>query len=107
MAVFSNLFEPVPDGTSLPATITFTAEVMSDSKSKPQELEIRLADSNKLVFGDGSKSVKQIATIGTSPVRVVFSKKKITGDPGEAAFFRVTLFDSDENQLDACLVALE
>jgi len=106
MAVFSNSFVPDPPETSLPGVVTFRAEVMSDSKSKPHVLEIRLAESNELVFADGSKAVKQTVTIGTSPVKVAFSKKKISGDPGDLAFFRVTLFDSDDNPLDACLVQL-
>ena len=103
----------VPDPTSTAPPLknksfTFTVDVVDRRAAKPTEvtLELRLASSNDLVFGDGTKSFKQDETVGKEPVTVTFATK-ISGTAADLSFFRVTLFDDAENSLMPGIVRLE
>lgn len=106
MACFSNSFVPDPRDTALPAKIRFDAEVVAaDGKSKDRSLEIRLADGNALTFPGGAKSLTKLVKVGSKPVPVTF-RTTVSGDPGDAGLFRVTLFDEEGSEIDACFVSL-
>jgi hypothetical protein len=109
MALKATSLTPDPSSTSLPATITFVAEVVDRKAVTPVErtLELALAAGNDLVFAGGAKSVTQKEKVGASPVNVTFARKKITGTGADLSSFRVTLRDDAGNDLVFCLVGLE
>lgn len=89
-----------PDPAVLPATITFQADVLDpDAKSvKEHEIELRLAESNKLKFANGTKSVTQTEKIGKTPVTVSIRARVVGPDPNIFSF-NVSMRDENGNEI--------
>jgi hypothetical protein len=108
-----------PDHTSTPRpvndTFDFDVEVVDRRADTPtiRTLELALAPNNDLFFAGGSKSVEQKVRVGSEPVQVTFSRKRITGsgrntETGEdLSSFRVTLREQNGDDLVFCLIRIE
>ena len=102
---------PDPSSTTRPVNrnFTFTVEVVDRraARATKHTLELSLAASNDLMFSGGTKTVTQEETIGSVPVTVTFSSKRIAGGGDDLSSFRVTLREQGGSDLVFCLVGIE
>lgn len=100
---------PSPRSTTRPvnASFTFRVTVVDRQASAPSQraLELVLASSNDLTFGS-AKTVSQVEMVGSDPVQVTFSGKRIKGSGADLDGFRVTLREGTKN-LPFCVIGIE
>ena len=100
---------PSPRSTRRPVNASFTFRVTvvdrQASSPTPRTLELVLASSNDLTF-EGVKAISQVEMVGSDPINVTFSGKRIQGSAADLDGFRVTLREGTKN-LPFCMIGID